>query len=196
MSFVSPRRLVMISINCDFCDKPTSSDGAKVYQLSYLFGWVICDDVDCNTRMKQSMIKFYNNSMCIPLSWYTNQDNNPLCFYRKRTNMITTSITKSNCAIYENIPFEIFCKDNKLYITLQFNDDNNGEMTRMVSLINIFFHNPDFYKAICNATNLKNDIYNKDLIFDYSDLYDSIKTLLKSTYEEAISLPKGHIFDN
>jgi hypothetical protein len=35
--YVYPRRLVMIGVNCDFCNKRSSPDGAMVHQLSHIW---------------------------------------------------------------------------------------------------------------------------------------------------------------
>jgi len=196
---INPTRLTFIKDVCSFCNCPTSSQNEKptikIFELYHLYGWIICDNIDCITSLKQSVIEYYNSNLVIPLRWYSKQNNEPLCFYRKRTNNVIGSLNKTyNFSDDITTQFIIWIreKDNQLYMNLQFNDINGEQMSKTVSLTNIFFHNPNFYNDITSTTNLFNE---PRFEIGYNDLSDKIKGLVKKTYDEMLTLPKDHIFD-
>jgi hypothetical protein len=187
---ISPYQLVMISYKCCFCNKPSSNGRnddndimcAYTSQIEYNFGWVHCNVVDCLELLKNSWIKYLGDNNILTMNWY----NKPICFYRKSKNIIDVS-TNTHKKYHFEPNLEIYMKLNgKFYINLTFDKD----LSRAVSLENVFFHNPELYDLILQCDNI-----DSNSMIKYSDLSSGFRDKIAEIYKLSQNLPADFVFD-
>jgi hypothetical protein len=188
-----PKSLTCTCVNaCDFCknatikiydsdnsdgscgcrksttDEADNSDDSSFYLTVRLcFGWSFCRN--CFDAVKQNAIKYCNVFNVIPFSWLAET---PIKFYRESQKAI-----QSGHMDFTNNMCEYSSKYDMLRLPMIF-----GENGRVVSLENIFHHNPGLYKQLKDCENLFDDtrIYIK-----YTDLSQKIRDLVETAFERS-----------
>jgi hypothetical protein len=190
--YVSPKSLTCICVNaCDFCKNATkindcdssggccksttnetdgsdSSDNSSFYlTVRLLFGWSFCKN--CFDAAKQNVIKYCNASNVIPFFWLGRTS---IKFYRESQKAIEVGqmdFTNNMC--------EYSSKYDMLRLPMIF-----GENGRVVSLENIFHHNPGLYQQLKDCENLFDD---GKIQIKYTDLSQKIHDYVETAFERS-----------
>lgn len=173
---ISPRRLTFIHANaCDFCrpnnpfpielNGTTPSSGLSIGDLS---GWMFCND--CVDVAKQNVIKYCDSSSTIPFFWCLNKD---VRFYRSSKKSIETGkmdmFDNSVCTYTPDYDMM------RLYLTF-------GSEGRLVSLENIFHHNPELYQQLKDCDDL---FRNEKIKISYKQLSPKTHELVEIAFQKS-----------
>ncbi|AYV75202.1 MAG: hypothetical protein Terrestrivirus1_76 [Terrestrivirus sp.] len=193
--YVSPKSLTCICVNaCDFCknttdkttdkttdnsdsscgcckstaDETDGSDSSSFYlTVRLLFGWSFCKN--CFDAAKQNAIKYCNALDMIPFFWLGRASTK---FYRESQKAIEVGQMDftNNMCVYSP-------KYDMLRLPMIF-----GENGRVVSLENIFHHNPGLYQQLKDCENLFDD---GRIHIKYTDLSQKIHDFVEIAFERS-----------
>lgn len=165
-----PGNICMAPNMCEICE---TSENIKTINFGRLNAVFCCNKDECINKVRGDLIDYINETKNIPLYGINNLIE--LDFYRKSQDKVyrgkITSYTRNWFCIRYN-------EDEEMYgITLEF-----GDLSRTVSLENIFFHNEHFHNLLVNSDN----IFRNDRIkVSFNDLADSIKKKINDVYSNS-----------
>lgn len=189
-------RLVMICVTeCMICNKRQTEDCEQLC-VGYRWGWLYCKDCLASGRLRNTVLGWINKEQTLPCTWIgesktfsTPSDPNSkeasaryLKFFRYSQRDTDTPVYEGRTYPYDEDGTKIRMVKGAIDgpgITLAFRDNSGNQMERLVSLENIFAHNPAFYTELTTCTDLLN---RDDVKIGYSDISQSVRDIIERSY--------------
>ena len=204
----SIKRLVMIRITqCMICHTIQPIHCNQVL-IGFRWGWLYCNDCLVSGKLRTIVLGWINITKTIPCTWligsqiYHSSDNKntPPCIYLKffRYSRRDTSEPVYEGRLYpcdtDGTTIRHITDPCECYsMSLSFNDPGSKQdLERLVSIANIFAHNPDFYQSLINSQNL---LHHPELKIAYSDISQEFRDGIDRCYQTSqVSNPKEFQF--
>lgn len=208
-------RTVMINTHqCLICGQIKSTP-CYLLSLSRLNGWVYCTDCLNTGKLKQYVLAYIEKQKVVPCVWlfstdkfqqssYYCQEKNEgsynltryLHFFRKSKKNSSKPVHTGIISPYSDDYVAILPAKDTLGISVTFRDTELGDsgetLGRVVSLENIFYHNPGFYECLKEQENLLSVDYVK---VSYAELSEALRDEIHRAYIRAMAAKEAAVFD-
>lgn len=190
---------------CMLCEKKFETSCDEV-TIGDIYGWKYCSDCLKNGDLRRTVLKYIETSNSIPCYWIYNNETafNQSSYYDETKDANSTDgmryihfldcsgtdvdkVTRtSECLLGDNNNLSIIVntRENKdadadiAIMRLNYYDSIEDSYSKQtVSLANVFYHNPEFYKLLVGSSNLLNNVA---VVIDYSDIPQRLKDAVEA----------------